>query len=68
MEGSSMDYTTETPSTAVTLGLDDMSDRELLLFNARKTQAILDVLQSIHDTLGPALEKMGPVMAMLGLG
>lgn len=44
------------------------TDRQLLEFNARKTQGVLDVMQNIHDSLGPALEKLGPMLSMMGLG
>lgn len=43
------------------------SDRELLQFNARKANDVVNVLQGIHDGLAPMMEKIGPFLAGMGL-
>lgn len=59
-----MTYTDHSDTDPYTL----MTDRELAETTARNTQSVLDAMTYIKDTLEPALAKLGPVMAMMGLG
>lgn len=64
MKGSSMEPSTEVQVPDAVTG---MSDRELAEATYRKTAAVLDTMQNIHDGLAPMMDKVAPFLASMGL-
>ena len=45
-----------------------VTDRELAEFTAINVASIAATLKGIHDGIAPMMEKVGPALAMMGLG